>query len=163
MAERKIRRDRSSADADFVARSEQSEVYRAAVEAVSKLLGEEGLNHAERAIAEGIAMARFETFAHQHEVVLSDKIPCIWRLAKGRCNHMYPPCQPPHDDHGGLWLKNGKPYAYTSDVYYLTTDHIRDIYEFASEHDLDVSISSNRAMHFPGRSLLVMYTKGSTT
>lgn len=146
-----------------------TERYHNAVSAMRSLLEESGMDRAERAFASAVAMKRSEEFAIEHGLTVSQGNPVIRRLISGRCKHLLPltifkgqriHCNPPFNDHGTLWLKDGKPHMYTSEIYGLSGEQARAILAYADDHGLDVDFRVD-GMYFPGRATLVVYSKKS--
>lgn len=83
----------------------------------------------------------------------------IRRLFTKKCRRGCDCHRPPGDDHGSLWLKDGKPHTYISQPYGLVQDQLREIVEFADAHGLRVEIGAARSFHFPGKTICVEYRR----
>lgn len=67
------------------------------------------------------------------------------------------PDEPPANDHGALFLKNGKPIFYMSRPYGLSHDELRQIIAFADRWGLTVSIDGLQSNWFPSLTVCVRY------
>lgn len=63
----------------------------------------------------------------------------------------------PADDHCDLWLKDGKPYCYTSQPYHLYDRDMRDIIKMCDEYDLTVHVSALESWHYPGGTMMMVW------
>lgn len=64
----------------------------------------------------------------------------------------------PFDDHVSLWLKDDKPFMYTSQPYGLGHEDIRDILNSCEKHGLRVRLGAG-SWHHTGETLLVEIMK----
>ena len=61
-------------------------------------------------------------------------------------------------DHTDLWLKDGRPFLWTTQPYGLTEGGIRELTGLI-DLGLDVTISTHRSWHFPGSTLMIELRK----
>ncbi len=64
----------------------------------------------------------------------------------------------PGADHDGLWLRNGKPWAWTTQPYDLDQRSLRAMLDFCDAHDLEMTVSGG-SWHFLGRTVLVVISR----
>ena len=65
----------------------------------------------------------------------------------------------PGDDHTSLWLEGDEPVIYVSQPYQLSFEELRNIVQACSDNALSVQVSSRPSWHFPGRVLMLEYTR----
>ncbi len=73
------------------------------------------------------------------------------------------PNDPPHDDHGKLFLKDGKPAFYMSQPYGVTWTELQQIVRFCEKWGLQASIDALQSNWYPGRTVAVRYEKRCDT
>lgn len=131
-----------------------SALYSQAVGALSTLIEAEGVDAALRAYAQATWEEHQEQYAKNHGLRPSKGRICLARLLGKRCDfhsdHSGVPCRPPGADHDSLWLKDGKPYTYTSQPYSLTLEEMRALVALCDRHGLEVSVTTWPSWHFPG-------------
>jgi len=89
---------------------------------------------------------------------VSKGVPCALRLVQ-RCQHdPGTGCEPPGADHSVLLLRDRRPYAFVTEPYSLDDKTLRQMLDYADNHDLQLSITGF-SPHFPGRTVLVMMRK----
>lgn len=147
----------------FMKEESKSALYQKAVRCVAELIEAEGLDVAERAVAEALATPRSEAFVKRYGVSLSQGAACLKRLTGGKhigtVEHAIgAECRAPSADHDTLWLKGGKPHIYMSEPYSLGLKAIGKMHEVATALGLDVRVTAD-SPYFPGRTLQVLFTK----
>ena len=70
------------------------------------------------------------------------------------------PNHPPHDDHGWLFCKDGKPEFYLSQPYGITFAELKEIAIFCERWGLNASIDAMGSNWFPGLTVAIKYVKG---
>ncbi|MDQ4146347.1 MAG: hypothetical protein M3120_01390 [Pseudomonadota bacterium] len=159
----------------FVRPERQTPEFRAAVEAVARLIP---ARTDDRAYAAAVADHKWQQYQEQHGVRPA-KHACIWRLIGKRClasrrlrqdddweedwsdewPDAYFNCTPPGTDHPQLWVKDRKPYSYTSEPYGLSGQKLAKVLAFCEHFRLEVNIDADPSWHFPGNTLFVEFTK----
>jgi hypothetical protein len=67
------------------------------------------------------------------------------------------PNKPPGDDHGTLYLKDGKPAFYLSEPYGLAYDKMQEVVAFCERWGLEASIDGLQSTWFPGLTIAIKY------
>jgi hypothetical protein len=67
------------------------------------------------------------------------------------------PNEPPGDDHGNLYLKDGKPALYLSQHYALTYEKLQAVVKFCERWGLEASIDGLQSTWFPGLTIAIRY------
>lgn len=130
-----------------------------ALAAMLKLQKKSGSKEANRIAAMVTCEAREKTFAAMHGVKLASS-HCIQRLLGKRCRANLPggcKCHPQLNEHGRLWLKDGKPHVWTSEPYHIGHEDLKDAVAFAEANNLDVEITAEHSFHYPGRTFAMIY------
>ena len=65
------------------------------------------------------------------------------------------PPWPPGNDHGSLWLKDGKPAVYVFEPYMLTWETLQELVAYGQRWGFRIDVRADRAWHFPGATLSV--------
>jgi hypothetical protein len=73
------------------------------------------------------------------------------------CIELAPP--PPADDHGRLYVKNGRPQFYLSQPYGLSFENLKQIIQYCDEWGLEASIDGLQSNWYPGDTIAVLYQK----
>lgn len=60
----------------------------------------------------------------------------------------------PWADHSSMWNKDGKPYAFITQPYGLTTDGVLHLAKYI-ESDFDVRVDAGLSWHYPGSTLVI--------
>lgn len=134
-----------------------STLYVKAADMLRKLAEAEGLDAATRCYAEAMADLRLQQFASKYKP--SAGHACLGRLLGKRC-YQYRggrtdvPCRLPGSDHYNLWLREGKPFLYTSEPYGLLMEDVEEMLAVCKAHGLTFDISAG-SFYFPGATLLV--------
>jgi len=145
----------------------KSKTYREAVQALRKLLREEGLDIAGRASAEATCGAALRDYVRSNKVrEWSDWHSCYHRLLGEECLGVRsqtgicdsPTCIP-GADHVTEWTQRGKTCVIVSQPYYLDYPTVRQTVEFCDAHGLRADITASPSWHFPGRVLTVEYRR----
>ncbi len=129
--------------------------------AMSGLVEDISYNSSRRIFACATEQKAIEAFKEVLGVDKPSNSNCIQRLFGKSCalnRQKLCDCSPPGDDHGQLWLKDGKPYAYSSQPYSIGGETLNKIYQYAKDHNLDVTIRADWAFYFPSSALIVVYT-----
>lgn len=150
----------------FIMRSEVTLRYIEAVEAIRALADAEGLDEATRAYAEVAQPLRREEWMRQNGLTAEGGpkkftefiLRRPWTVEREISINWPEGC-----DHSTLWLKNGQPVLYTSEPYQLTDRELEDHLRFAKEHDLELFISAQYSMWFPGQTMLVEFRRKEET
>ncbi len=100
---------------------------------------------------------RYEAFKELNKVELSPGPHNIGYLCDGFDESRDLP--PANFDHPDLWLKDGKPYMFTSQPYRITKDFLEIARNICVEHDLEMTIDAREAWYMPGRTVLVAFRK----
>ena len=79
------------------------------------------------------------------------------RRAAGSNDPNAMPNEPPGDDHGGLYLKDGKPAFYLSEPYKLTYGKMKEIVAFCERWGLLASVDARQSSWFPGETIAIKY------
>lgn len=122
-----------------------------------------GLEYVERVIAIVTAPARHHAFAQRYHVTQRRGHICVERLqgkrscTKRTCSSLFPPI--PGGDHVSEWMRNGQTVCIVSQPYGVSAELFVETAQYCDAHDLDVSIDATLAWHFPGKSLLLIYTR----
>jgi hypothetical protein len=140
-------------------RSRPTQTYRAAVNAMRDLAESEG---------DGVEQAAGEVLSEYREQFLknafkrSSGIACVQLVLGKHCNHYDPTkCHPPSTDHGYLLLKDGKPCVFVSEpyIYGWTRESFDEMNAFAERYGLIYSLHPERALHFPGKTVAIWWTR----
>jgi len=140
--------------------SKQSKTYQEAVEALQKLLLEEGLDHVQRAAAT-VTSPELKRVFIETGYTFSSGTSCLARLITGKgCPHSYyhpthqgTPHTAPGSDHTFLLLKDGKPCLYYTQPYGITWDTLVELVACCQRHGLEAIIDSQLSWWFPGKTL----------
>jgi hypothetical protein len=83
---------------------------------------------------------------------------CVNRLLGTRCPSV---CflRIPAGDHLSEWCRGKQTVAIVSQPYGLPPEALRETMAFAEQYGLDVTMSEGPGWHFPGRTLLVVFTR----
>ena len=65
-------------------------------------------------------------------------------------------------DHNSLWNKDGKPYLFTSEPYYIQKDELKSLIEHCDQHDIDFQIDAE-SMYYPGHTIRILFKKGEVS
>ena len=149
----------------------QTETYRSAVAALTKLIEEAGLDDAQRAAAEALSdpmrdHAMMGGMVREGKPLrLSTAHPCIARLVRKRCqafpwpnSNDYMPCYPPGADHSFLTLLGRRADSFITHPYSLDTDTLKQMAAFAEKWGIEVTIDGF-SWHFPGRTVRVIWRR----
>lgn len=133
----------------------------AALAQIRKLREESGSGECKRIAAIGISEAVEQLFAAAHQVKKAPSSHCIRRLLGESCGYnrgRVCSCRPPGDDHGQLWLKDGKPHLWISQPYSIGGEMLKQAIQFAETNDLKIEVSAESSFHYPGRTFAIIYT-----
>ncbi len=138
--------------------SERSDAYEDAVEALTRLLEQEGPDGVERAAAEVLAPIREKRFCEWREVERYRDLPttCVAGLfgKKHRdpfCEH----CGPPACDHTDLFVKDGETVVFVTQPYRLAWEAMQKLVDYCRRFGLRADVSAQESWHFPGRTLVI--------
>lgn len=123
----------------------------------------DGVADIERAVGVAAEAALRDRFMTDYGVTAEYRgRPCIALLWDEECRHERMtselPHQPPHADHATLWVADGEPAVYTTHLYELPGEHVRDLAAFADEYDLAFRIEPY-SWYWPGRTTLVTFSR----
>lgn len=110
------------------------------------------------ALGEGYYRASFEA---RYRVKATRGVNWIGRLlgihpARYWYNHAPGvPDRLPGADHDGLWIRDGRPWAWTTQPYDLDHESLRGMLAFCDAHGLEMTVSGS-SWHFLGRTVLVV-------
>ena len=106
-----------------------------------------------------LAQQRDKHLAEQGYVATSGSIRRLVgkRRAPWSNNPTAMPNEPPGDDHGHLYLKDGKPAFYLSEPYALTYEKMRGVVQFCERWGLEASIDGLQSTWFPGLTIAIRY------
>ena len=128
--------------------------YCEAVEAVRQLALAEGLDTAQRAFADAVADLSRERWVQSTGAKQSQaQVPHWRRLLGERPNYGD---SDDWEDHNSLWNREGRPWAYVVQPYWLETDDLRQIVKRCDENELTADVCSTLSWHFPGHTELVV-------
>ncbi len=123
-----------------------------------------GINYIVRTVAHVIAETRKKQFIAAHKV--RESHPCAYApvpsvLAGKR------PQEGAHVlgiglDHDSLWNKDGKPYLFTSEPYYIRKDELKSLITYCDQYDIDFQIDAE-SMYFPGHTIRILFKKGEVS
>lgn len=143
--------------------SEPTATYLEAVDALRKLLDEQGLDVVTRAYAEAAWESARTQYAEREGIKeRSGSHVCVERLLGKRCpgeDHLNSPFDIPGSDHSSEWVKDRKTHAIVSQPYSFSYETMLKTVKFCEENGLRADISAERAWHFPGRVLMVAYKR----
>lgn len=134
-----------------------------AADALAKLIKLEktlGEGECVRINALAIAESRMSAFGAAYKVTLAKSSHCIQRLLGKSCavnRHKICDCRPPGDDHGDLWMKDGKPHLWVSQPYKIGGNTLLKSLEFAKANNLEIDISAEASYYYPGRTFAIIY------
>lgn len=131
--------------------------YQAAVTALQDLALTESLTVAERAYAEAVASLKMAAFKFRHGVKRSTRTPSLRALARQGTGKGF--IRIPEGDHVKAWQREGKLDMITSEPYGLCLDSLRAMVRLADDHGINININACQSVHFPGMTLMVVYTK----
>lgn len=137
----------------------QSASYQRAVEALRLVAEEEGLDPAQRAVAEALSELRQAAWIKRHGLEQSDGSIHWLELLGRRPGGEEQLLRLPGDDHVSLWLKGGKPDVYVSQPYALGVDTLREMARMADDHGLDVHVDAKSSWWFPGHTLFIEWRR----
>lgn len=90
---------------------------------------------------------------------LSTGARCLRRLKGGKCKRGYPGgCDIhsiPHKDHVQLWLDDGRPAVYSTHLYDLPYEYVKDIVSFCEENGFRAHFDSGLSYYYPSLTTLV--------
>jgi hypothetical protein len=136
--------------------------YRQAVAILRELCESEGADIVNRAFAEVIAEHRKNVFLESFGVTIKkDHHICFNRLeGMERCS-----CDStggfdsPICDHALEMEKDGKTHSIVAQPYVIFYDDLKKVIEYCDNNDLKMSISAATSWHFPGNTLIVVFTR----
>lgn len=135
----------------------KSEAYTTAIKALQKLL-EVDENAVDIAYSETVREKEKQYFIQSYKLKESKGRICIHRLTGKKCTHNLVDCIPPGSDHSHLWLKNGKPYMFTSQPYSLEHKELVMLIDYCNKNGLHLHITGMKQWHCPGKVFTVMIT-----
>ena len=141
----------------FVDRSLCSRAYLKVVGVLKRLAESEGLDVAQRAVGEALSEQIRQNFIEIGKVKESRTRYPHWQKLKGRKSYDRKSIGYPLDDHETLWNRDGEPWTYVSQPYYLTEKELRKIVDRCDKENLNAVIRADKSWHFPGRTFLVCY------
>lgn len=65
-------------------------------------------------------------------------------------------------DHTDLWLKEGRPFSWTTQPYSMSADGIKELAGLI-DLGLDATISAHRSWHFPGSTVMIELQKSKAS
>ncbi len=131
-------------------------IYRDAVRALRQVALSEGLDRAQRAVADALAGVTHLNFLKGTGATESRVQVKHWRRLIGErpIEARYDPV----DDHCSLWNRERKPWAYISQPYHLETHDLREIVA-RCDHGLTATVRADVSWYFPGGTLAVIWTR----
>lgn len=130
-----------------------SGAYSEAVYALRRLALSEGLDTAQRAVADALADLVRDWWAQMTGAKQSRaQVPHWRRLIGEKPDHAY---LDRWEDHISLWNREGRPWAYVSQPYVLGTGDLRAIVTCCDENELTADVRAEVSWHFPGRTTSV--------
>ena len=131
-------------------------IYRDAVRALRQVALTEGLDRAQRAVADALAGVTHLRFLKGPGAKKSRVRVRHWRRFMGER-----PTEASYghvDDHSSLWNRERKPWAYISQPYHLDTHDLREIVA-RCDHGLTAIVRADVSWYFPGGTLAVIWTR----
>jgi hypothetical protein len=150
---------------EFVGGDQRTPEYEAAIAALRKI--EAAGIDATRAYAEAVCEREESALERGYGLKRSKGHVCFARLVGKRCTRfdcLYPnrrqkedspPCRIPGGDHDTLWLYKGKPVLYLAQPYEVSLETMGELVGLAKQWNLDISVDTYPAFHFPGGVLAV--------
>lgn len=109
-----------------------------------------------RAYAQAVYDETMAAYIKRHDLKPTTGRQCVCRLISkdGRC-HCGGSMIVPGRDHSSLWLKDGKPFVYVTQPYFMNHKTIKQLLDFCEANGLTLSISADHGWHFPGATLFI--------
>ena len=114
-----------------------------------------GVDFTHAAFADAICEPLEAIWAQSHGLHASHGHPCIYRVMGKHCRHLEGCCTPPGTDHPSLWLLERIPACFVSQPYGLSGITLREMADFAEQHNLSLSLRGGCSWHYPGDTILV--------
>lgn len=94
-------------------------------------------------------------FCRIHRVTPSGELPRIQRLRKtlGELKNVY--FQPIFQDHPRLWVRDERPFLWTSEPYDLDKEQLQELLDYCHENELSVRISGTSPYN-QGQTMLII-------
>lgn len=145
-----------------------SQKYKQTVEAIQELLAAEGADVARSAYAEAVHTAIRDAYLNENGVTPArGSHVCVNRLKGSKsCPDKHnstgvAKCdlRIPASDHLSEWVKDGETFSIVAQPYGISLGKLKEMIKFCEQHQLEPSISANRAWHFPGSALSIEFRR----
>ena len=138
-----------------------SSIYGSAVAALKVLLEAEDADRVRRACADATSKVNEKTFAEINGLKKTANCSISRMMLKPErdiSERMALDCMP-FIDHASLWLKDGKPAVFLSEVYQFDSRKSEALNSFCEANDLEWLISALPSAHFPGAAVTIIISK----